>query len=359
MNHTILYSNNRKISLYLWENQSYSKPVAIIQIVHGFFDHASRYDEFAQFLIRHGFVVVAHDLNGHGYTSSLYLSPEVSSSTSNITTTSLSSSKNSCTESVKSSTNPNYYPNSFDLKQHHKEAKVPPPPPPPIIDNDDDSMQLNQKSKRKSKDVLKEEPKVYDNHDPEKMPMPMPMPLQVPDYYPPKTTISPSISNSSNPGNYNYYSNMNRKNHDIGKQENDDELPPYSTYIHHLGFEEGNMFQNDIMDILAVSSYCREKFLHIPLILLGIGYGSYLAQYFIEHNKYRKTRKDASSTFRYTSDNNHHSHHHHHHHKRKYSLKNKEKKKKGDDSLIQRHSLIDPTIDGFILCGTNYRMTLY
>ena len=41
-------------------------PKAIVQIVHGIADHASRYEEFAEFLNRRGFLVVAEDHMGHG-----------------------------------------------------------------------------------------------------------------------------------------------------------------------------------------------------------------------------------------------------------------------------------------------------
>jgi len=342
MNHTVLYANNRKISLYLWENQSYSRPVAIVQIVHGFFDHASRYDEFAQFLVRHGMVVVAHDLNGHGYTSSNIFSPEVNTAT--ITTSSLSST-NSYSESGKSSS---YYPSGYDLKQHHNSYN------PPSYTPNDDSILNNNKLKNKSSNLSKEEQISLDNHDSMKIPMPTP----APDYYPPETTTMPSsVPNTSHAG----YSNYNSMEpNDINNHPNDEELPPYSKFIHHLGFEEGNMFQNDILDILAVSSYCRERYIHTPLIFLGIGYGSYLAQCFIEHNKYRRSHKEFSRHSNYYYQNQYHQHHYdrHHHNGRNSSSKRKGKKHKKehkeDDTLVQRHSLIDPTIDGFILCGTNY-----
>ena len=41
-------------------------PKAVVQIVHGIADHASRYEEFAEFLNRQGFLVVAGDHMGHG-----------------------------------------------------------------------------------------------------------------------------------------------------------------------------------------------------------------------------------------------------------------------------------------------------
>ncbi len=51
----------------------YTTPVpenfkAIIQIVHGMAEHASRYLEFANFLLEQGFLVILHDQRGHGKT---------------------------------------------------------------------------------------------------------------------------------------------------------------------------------------------------------------------------------------------------------------------------------------------------
>lgn len=41
-------------------------PKAIVQVVHGIADHASRYEEFAEYLNRQGILVVAEDHMGHG-----------------------------------------------------------------------------------------------------------------------------------------------------------------------------------------------------------------------------------------------------------------------------------------------------
>ncbi len=47
-----------------WEPES--KPVAVLQIIHGIVDHAERYDDFARWMTERGFVVVAEDHMGHG-----------------------------------------------------------------------------------------------------------------------------------------------------------------------------------------------------------------------------------------------------------------------------------------------------
>lgn len=41
-------------------------PRGIVQIIHGMTEHIKRYDDFASFLVQHGFMVVAEDHLGHG-----------------------------------------------------------------------------------------------------------------------------------------------------------------------------------------------------------------------------------------------------------------------------------------------------
>ena len=41
-------------------------PVAVLQIIHGIAEHVERYDEFANYMNRQGFIVVAEDHMGHG-----------------------------------------------------------------------------------------------------------------------------------------------------------------------------------------------------------------------------------------------------------------------------------------------------
>ena len=47
-----------------WEPEG--APRAVLQIVHGVAEHAARYDEFATYMAKHGFLVVAEDHMGHG-----------------------------------------------------------------------------------------------------------------------------------------------------------------------------------------------------------------------------------------------------------------------------------------------------
>lgn len=48
----------------LWEPQG--EPKAMVQLVHGIAEHTARYNDFARFLSRHGFLVAAEDHMGHG-----------------------------------------------------------------------------------------------------------------------------------------------------------------------------------------------------------------------------------------------------------------------------------------------------
>jgi len=49
-----------------WEAEN---PKGIIQIIHGMAEHIGRYDEFARYLNRSGYIVVGADLRGHGRTA--------------------------------------------------------------------------------------------------------------------------------------------------------------------------------------------------------------------------------------------------------------------------------------------------
>lgn len=54
------------IRVYEWANVE--NPKGVVQIVHGMVEHATRYEAFAAFLNGHGYIVVADDHRGHGYT---------------------------------------------------------------------------------------------------------------------------------------------------------------------------------------------------------------------------------------------------------------------------------------------------
>ncbi len=58
----------RTIFAYIWKNEE-SKPKAVVQLIHGMQEHILRYEEFASFLVRKGFVVYGCDQLGHGRTA--------------------------------------------------------------------------------------------------------------------------------------------------------------------------------------------------------------------------------------------------------------------------------------------------
>ena len=56
-----------KLHCYLWDDVD--KPVGIVQIIHGMAEHAMRYDDFAKFLNKNGYLVFADDHRAHGKTA--------------------------------------------------------------------------------------------------------------------------------------------------------------------------------------------------------------------------------------------------------------------------------------------------
>ncbi|MHA3683530.1 alpha/beta fold hydrolase [Leucobacter sp. HY1908] len=57
-----------EIFAYEWQPANGDEPIAAVQISHGIGEHAKRYDAFAQYLTKAGFVVYADDHRGHGQT---------------------------------------------------------------------------------------------------------------------------------------------------------------------------------------------------------------------------------------------------------------------------------------------------
>ncbi len=57
--------DGKEIEIYEW---AVDEPKAVVQIVHGMTEHATRYDAYARFLNSHGYFVVADDHRGHGNT---------------------------------------------------------------------------------------------------------------------------------------------------------------------------------------------------------------------------------------------------------------------------------------------------
>ncbi len=56
-----------RLQCYLWDDVN--NPKGVVQISHGMAEHARRYDDFANFLNKNGFIVFADDHRAHGLTS--------------------------------------------------------------------------------------------------------------------------------------------------------------------------------------------------------------------------------------------------------------------------------------------------
>lgn len=56
--------NNLKLNVYLYDQVN--NPKASVLVIHGMQEHGGRYDNFAKFLQKHGYVVLVSDLRGHG-----------------------------------------------------------------------------------------------------------------------------------------------------------------------------------------------------------------------------------------------------------------------------------------------------
>ncbi|GGM36107.1 alpha/beta hydrolase [Paraliobacillus quinghaiensis] len=70
MKHADWIEIDDKNSIYFqkWEHPSNEQKKAVLQISHGMAEHVDRYDEFANFLMDHGFIVYGNDHRGHGQT---------------------------------------------------------------------------------------------------------------------------------------------------------------------------------------------------------------------------------------------------------------------------------------------------
>ena len=60
-----------KTDIYCYTWDKVDKPIGIVQIVHGMQEHAGRYEHFAKFLNKHGYIVFADDHRAHGRTAGL------------------------------------------------------------------------------------------------------------------------------------------------------------------------------------------------------------------------------------------------------------------------------------------------
>lgn len=60
-------SDNHLIHIVTYKPEQ--SPIGHVHLLHGMAEHIERYDEFAQFLVAHGFIVSGHDHRGHGKTA--------------------------------------------------------------------------------------------------------------------------------------------------------------------------------------------------------------------------------------------------------------------------------------------------
>lgn len=59
--------DSKKIVCHLWNNVKH--PKAVVQLIHGMNEHSARYDRFAKFLNKSGYIVFADDHRAHGKTA--------------------------------------------------------------------------------------------------------------------------------------------------------------------------------------------------------------------------------------------------------------------------------------------------
>ena len=59
--------NDYELNVYVWDEVK--SPKAVVQIAHGMAEDAARYEDFAKFLNKNGYIVLADDHRGHGKTA--------------------------------------------------------------------------------------------------------------------------------------------------------------------------------------------------------------------------------------------------------------------------------------------------
>lgn len=60
-------NKNNELKVYLWKPENSVRIRGILQISHGMLEHMGRYEEFAKYLNKKGYIVVGNDHLGHGY----------------------------------------------------------------------------------------------------------------------------------------------------------------------------------------------------------------------------------------------------------------------------------------------------
>lgn len=59
-------NNDAGIHGIIWKSEDNTKPIGIVQIIHGMSEYIGRYEEFAEFLVSKGYIVLGNDHLGHG-----------------------------------------------------------------------------------------------------------------------------------------------------------------------------------------------------------------------------------------------------------------------------------------------------
>jgi alpha-beta hydrolase superfamily lysophospholipase len=59
-------SEDKAVKMYVWDDVSLDQAKGVVQLVHGMAEHMGRYQNFAKFLNRNGYVVYGTDHRGHG-----------------------------------------------------------------------------------------------------------------------------------------------------------------------------------------------------------------------------------------------------------------------------------------------------
>ena len=64
--HKIIFDDLTNLETYIWAPLEEQNIKGVIQIIHGMAEYMHRYNEFANFLVKNGYLVVGCDLYAHG-----------------------------------------------------------------------------------------------------------------------------------------------------------------------------------------------------------------------------------------------------------------------------------------------------
>ena len=58
--------DGKELTIYVWDEVE--SPKAVLQLSHGMCENLGRYDDFARFMNKHGYIVIGDDHRGYGLT---------------------------------------------------------------------------------------------------------------------------------------------------------------------------------------------------------------------------------------------------------------------------------------------------